>query len=193
MKGGEQSWKNKFGYQLGMKYYDAFSVKNLMIQAEYNHVRPYVYSHSNILTNYGHNNQSMGHLWGANFREFVGIARYYKGRWFGDAKLVYGIKGFDYANSGPNTNYGGNIYRDYEDERFADSGVVIGQGNKTNIMIADLQAGYVVNPVMNLKVFGNLIYRNFDPASQTLNTFKSDTMWFSVGLRSDLFNWYYDF
>ncbi len=75
MKGGEQSWKNKFGYQLGMKYYDAFSVKNLMIQAEYNHVRPYVYSHSNILTNYGHNNQSMGHLWGANFREFVGIAR----------------------------------------------------------------------------------------------------------------------
>lgn len=193
MKGGEQSWKNKFGYQLGMKYYDAFSVKNLMIQAEYNHVRPYVYSHSNILTNYGHNNQSMGHLWGANFREFVGIARYYKGRWFGDAKLVYGIKGFDYAGSGANTNYGGNIYRDYEDERFADIGVVIGQGNKTNIMIADLQAGYVVNPVMNLKVFGNLIYRNFDPASQTLNTFKSDTMWFSVGLRSDLFNWYYDF
>ena len=193
MKGGEQSWKNKFGYQLGMKYYDAFSVKNLMIQAEYNHVRPYVYSHSNILTNYGHNNQSMGHLWGANFREFVGIAKYYKGRWFGDAKLVYGIKGFDHANNGPNTNYGGNIYRDYEDERFADTGVVIGQGNKTNIMIADLQAGYVVNPVMNLKVFGNLIYRNFDPASQVLNTFKSDTMWFSVGLRSDLFNWYYDF
>lgn len=193
MKGGEQSWKNKFGYQLGMKYYDAFSVKNLMVQAEYNHVRPYVYSHSDILTNYGHNNQSMGHLWGANFREFVGIARYYKGRWFGEAKLVYGIKGFDYADSGANTNYGGNIYRDYEDDRFADTGVVIGQGNKTNIMIADLQAGYVVNPVMNLKVFGNLIYRNFDPASETLNTFKSDTVWFSIGLRSDLFNWYYDF
>ncbi|WP_313806262.1 gliding motility protein RemB [Flavobacterium sp.] len=193
MKGGQQSWKNKFGYQLGAKYYDAFSVKNLMLQMEYNHVRPYVYSHSNILTNYGHNNQSMGHLWGGNFREVVAIARYYKNRWFGDAKLVYGIKGFDYENAGAGTNYGGNIYRDYEDERYADTGVTIGQGNKTNIMMADLQLGYTVNPTMNLKVFGNFIYRNFSPSADTATTFKSDTTWFSIGLRSDLFNWYYDF
>jgi len=193
MKSGENSWKNKFGYQLGAKYYDAFKVKNLMVQVEYNHVRPYVYSHSNVLTNYGHNNQSMGHLWGANFREFVGIARYYNERWFADAKLVYGVKGFDFADSGANTNYGGNIYRDYEEERYADTGVTIGQGNKTTIMVADLQVGYVVNPVMNLKVFGNLIYRNFDPTAATATTFKSNTAWFSIGLRSDLFNWYYDF
>ena len=193
MVGGNQSWKNKFAYQLGAKYYDAFDVKNLMLQAEYNHVRPYVYSHSNVLTNYGHNNQSMAHLWGANFREFVAIGRYYKGRWFADAKLVYGVKGFDFSESGPQSNYGGNIYRDYEEDRYADSGVKIAQGNKTNILIADLQAGYVVNPVMNLKIFGNLIYRNFDPLAETATTFKSDTVWFSVGLRSDLFNWYFDF
>jgi len=193
MKSGNGSWKNKYAVQLGAKYYDAFKVKNLMLQMEYNAVRPYVYSHSDPLTNYGHNNQSVGHLWGANFREVVGIARYYKGRWFADAKLVYGVKGFDYANSGANSNYGGDIYRDYEDDRYADTGVKIGQGNKTNIMIADLQAGYLVNPTMNLKVFGNLIYRNFNPLADTANTFKSNTTWFSVGLRSDLFNWYYDF
>lgn len=193
MKGGNQSWKNKFGYQLGAKYYDAFKIKNLMLQAEYNHVRPYVYSHSRSITNYAHNNQSMGHLWGANFREFVAIGRYYKGRWFADAKLVYGIKGFDYASSGANTNYGGDIYREYDVDRYADTGVKVGQGNKTTIMIADLQAGYVVNPTMNLKVFGNLIYRNFDPLADTATTFKSNTTWFSIGLRSDLFNWYYDF
>ncbi|ESU20061.1 hypothetical protein FCR2A7T_14710 [Flavobacterium cauense R2A-7] len=204
MKGGNQSWKNKFGYQLGAKYYDAFKIKNLLLQAEYNHVRPYVYSHSRAITNYAHNNQSMGHLWGANFREFVAIGRYYKGRLFADAKLVYGIKGFDYAksidpenNPIPNSNYGGDIYREYDVERYSDTGVKVGQGNKTTIMIADLQAGYVVNPTMNLKVFGNLIYRNFDPtkevASATLNIQKSNTVWFSIGLRSDLFNWYYDF
>jgi len=193
MKGGNQSWKNKFGYQLGAKYYDAFKIKNLMLQAEYNHVRPYVYSHSRSITNYAHNNQSVGHLWGANFREFVAIGRYYKGRWFADAKLVYGIKGFDYASSGANTNYGGDIYREYDVDRYADTGVKVGQGNKTTIMIADLQAGYVVNPTMNLKVFGNLIYRNFDPLADTATTFKSNTTWFSIGLRSDLFNWYYDF
>lgn len=195
IKDGQQSWKNKFGYQLGGKYYDAFKIKNLLLQAEYNHVRPYVYSHSRAITNYAHNNQSMGHLWGANFREFVAIGRYYKGRWFADAKLVYGIKGFDYASSGARTNYGGDIYREYdvEGERYLDTGVKVGQGNKTTIMIADLQAGYVVNPIMNLKVFGNLIYRNFDPLAETATTFKSNTTWFSVGFRSDLFNWYYDF
>jgi hypothetical protein len=31
--------------------------------------------------------------------------------------------------------------------------VWFGQGNKTTILIADLQAGYLVNPATNLKVF----------------------------------------
>jgi hypothetical protein len=34
------------------------SIDNLLLQLEYNHVRPYVYSHSVPITNYGHNNQS---------------------------------------------------------------------------------------------------------------------------------------
>jgi hypothetical protein len=41
-------------------------------------VRPYVYSHSVPITNYGHNNQSIGHQWGGNFKEFIAIARYHK-------------------------------------------------------------------------------------------------------------------
>jgi hypothetical protein len=45
-------------------------------------VRPYVYSHSVPITNYGHNNQSIGHQWGGNFKEFIAIARYHKGRYF---------------------------------------------------------------------------------------------------------------
>ena len=60
-------------------------------------------------------------------------------------------------------------------------------------MIADLQLGYIVNPSANLKVFGNFMYRNFDPTAETVNTLKSNTTWFSIGLRSDLFNWYFDY
>ena len=41
IKGGNNSWKNKFGYQLGAKYFNAFRVENLMLQFEYNRVRPY--------------------------------------------------------------------------------------------------------------------------------------------------------
>lgn len=193
IKGGNKSWKNKFGYQLGVKYYHAFTVRNLFIQAEYNHVRPYVYAHSNILTNYGHNNQSLGHQWGGNFREFVGIARYHYGRYFADAKFTVGQRGLDFSNSGPNSNYGGDIYRSYDDDRFADTGVAIAQGNKTNIFIADIQAGYLVNPSANMKLFGSLIYRNFDPSVDTALHFKESTTWFSIGLRCDIFNWYFDY
>ncbi len=193
IKGGNKSWKNKFGYQLGAKYYNAFAVKNLLLQAEYNHVRPYVYAHSNVLTNYGHNNQSLGHQWGGNFREFIGIARYHYGRYFADVKFTVGQRGLDFSSSGPNSNYGSDIYRNYEDDRYADTGVVVGQGNKTNILIVDFQAGYLVNPSTNMKLFGSLIYRNFNPAVDTAQHFKESTTWFSVGLRCDIFNWYFDY
>ncbi|WP_445455774.1 gliding motility protein RemB [Flavobacterium sp. HNIBRBA15423] len=190
---GNKSWRNKFGYQIGAKYYDAFKIKNLMLQIEYNHVRPYVYSHSNPLTNYGHNNQSMGHAWGGNFRELIGIARYFNGRYFGEVKFTYGQRGFDFNSSTDSFNYGGDIYLNYEDNRPFDTGVTVAQGNKTNIMIADLQLGYVVNPSSNLKIFGSFLYRDFNPKIQTATLQKSNTTWFSVGIRSDLFNWYFDY
>jgi hypothetical protein len=193
IKKRDNSWKNKYGYQLGVKYYDAFGVKNLLVQAEYNHVRPYVYSHSDPITNYGHNNQNIGHQWGGNFRELIAIARYHQGRYYADAKLTAGTRGLDFDTTDDQFNYGGNIYKDYDLKRPFDSGVKVGQGNKTTIVIADLQAGYLVNPATNLKVFGSYIYRNFDPTKNTATTFKESTSWFTFGLRTDIFNWYFDY
>lgn len=191
--GGQQSWKNKYGYQLGAKYYDAFQVKNLLLQLEYNHVRPYVYQHSNILTNYGHNNQSLGHQWGGNFKEVVAIARYHKGRWSADAKFTVGKRGLDFDTATDSLNYGGNPYKNYNDNRPYDTGVKVGQGNATNVFIADLQTAYLINPTTNIKVFASLIYRNFDPLANNPLNFKETTTWFSLGIRADIFNMYYDF
>lgn len=193
VKAGDKSWKNKFGYQLGAKYYHAFSVKNLLLQLEYNHVRPYVYAHSEAITNYGHNNQSLGHNWGGNFKEVVAIARYFKGRYFADAKITFGQRGLDFNTTEDSFNYGGNIYLDYDIDRPFDTGVTIGQGNKTTIFIADLQAGYLINPSTNMKLFGSLIYRSFDPTADTASDFKENTTWFSLGIRCDIFNWYFDY
>ncbi len=193
VKEGDNSWKNKYGYQLGVKYYNAFKVENLLLQLEYNHVRPYVYSHSMPITNYGHNNQSLGHQWGGNFRELIGIARYHKGRYFADAKITMGTRGLDFDTTEDSFNYGGNIYKDYDEQRPFDSGVKVGQGNKTAIFIADMQAGYLVNPSTNLKLFGSFIHRNFNPSKNTLETFKESTSWLSLGLRADVFNWYFDY
>jgi hypothetical protein len=193
MKAGNKSWKNKYGYQLGVKYYNAFNIKNLLLQVEYNHVRPYVYAHSEAITNYGHNNQSLGHNWGGNFKEFIAIARYHKGRYFADAKVTFGTRGLDFKTATDNFNYGSNIYLSYSDNRPFDSGVTIGQGNKTNIFIGDLQAGYLINPSTNMKLFASLIYRDFNPTTETDTAFKETTTWFSVGLRCDIFNWYFDY
>ncbi|WP_269685783.1 energy transducer TonB [Flavobacterium lacustre] len=193
IKSGDNSWKNKFGYQLGAKYYNAFQVNNLLLQLEFNHVRPYVYSHSVPLTNYGHNNQSVGHQWGGNFKEFIAIARYHKDRYFADAKVTVGTRGLDFDTTEDSYNYGGNIYKDYEENRPFDTGVKVGQGNKTAVFIADIQGGYLVNPATNLKLFGSYIYRSFDPTQNTATTFNESTNWFTLGLRADIFNWYFDY
>ncbi|WP_397364743.1 gliding motility protein RemB [Olleya sp. R77988] len=189
--GGNKSWKNKFGFQLGAKYYNAFKVKNLMLQAEYNQVRPYTYSHNTIVLNYAHNNQPMAHLWGANFRELVLIGRYQKERWFGEAKLITGVRGFDINDGTDNFSYGGDIFADEED-RPSDTGITIGQGIKTTSVNASAQLGYLVNPASNLKAFVNLSYRNFNPEAQTVSVLNNSTVWINFGIRTDLFNWYFD-
>jgi len=188
MFGSEKSWKNKLGFQLGAKYYNAFKVKNLLLQAEYNQVRPYTYSHDELLLNYGHNNQSMAHLWGANFREFIGIAHYNYKRWYGMAKLIYGQRGLD---KGDGVSYGGDIFVSY-DLRPTDNGISLLQGNKTNVFIADVQAGYLVNPSTNLKAFVNITQRSFSKEIST-TPYEENTTWFNVGLRTDLFNNYADY
>ena len=191
VKAGDKSWKNKFGIQLGVKYFNAFKVENLLLQFEYNRVRPYTYSHNTVVLNYAHNNQSMAHLWGANFSEAILIARYRYKRWYGDAKLIYGTRGLDFNNGTDNFNYGGDIYRSENDRPF-DTGVEVGQGLQTKTFNGNLQAGYLINPATNLKVFTDITVRNFNPDAITATTFKNSTVWFNFGVRTDLFNWYFD-
>lgn len=190
--GGNGSYKNKTGYQLGIKYYDAFGLKNLTLQAEYNRVRPFTYSHNTVVLNYGHANQSMAHTLGANFSEFIMIARYDHGRIFADAKVIVAKRGFEFNTETDNFFYGGNIYGT-EDDRENDLGNELAQGNTTDFIHAELQAGYLINPATNLKIYGSLIYRDFKPMENTETVFENQTTWLNFGLRTDLFNWYNDF
>lgn len=189
--GGEGSWKNKHGFQLGAKYFNAFNIPELYLQAEYNQVRPYTYSHNTVTLNYGHNNQSMAHFWGANFKEVIGIVRYRQGRYYGMVKAIYGLRGFDYNTPEDTAYYGGDIYRSEEERPFETAS--IGQGNTVDSFFSEAEVGYLVNPATNLKFFGSFIYRNFDPQVNTANTFHNSTYWINVGLRTDIFNWYLDY
>lgn len=177
---------------MGMKYFNAFNVPDLYLQLEYNQVRPYAYSHNTGTLNYGHNNQSMAHLWGANFRELIAIGRYKLDRYYGTFKAIVGKRGFDYNNAQDDAAYGGDIYRS-ERERPMETGVEIGQGNTVISFFAETQVGYIVNPSTNLKLYSSLIYRNFDPAENTATVFEDNTIWLNFGIRTDIFNWYFDY
>ena len=186
-----KSFQNKQGVQLGVKYYDAFNVDNLQLQLEFNQVRPYVYSNNEIILNYGHNNQSMAHLWGANFRELIAIARYQNDRWYGTAKAIYGKRGFEIGDI-DDVYYGGSIYGNDENIP-SEFGIEIGQGNTATTLIGNVELGYIVNPSTNFKCYANVLYRNhtidqFDPVN-----LEESTVWVNFGIRTDIFNWYFDY
>ena len=183
------SKNNKYGFQLGFHYYDAFKMDNLSLQGEVNLVRPYTYSHNNTELNYSHYYQPLAHYWGNNFVEFIGIARYNKDRLFGNFKAIYGKKGFNFIDG--TTNYGGDLFQSFED-RVSENNTYF-QGNTANILIADLQLGYIVNPTTNLQIFANASFRSFK-AKEAIPYFeKENTTWFTVGLKTDVFNSYFDF
>ncbi len=189
--GDLSDWRNKFGLQLGAKYFNAFNVENLFLQLEYNYARPYTFSHKTPLLNFGHYSQPLAHLWGANFWETVGIANYKKGRWSAFAKLIYGKKGFDFIDQ-PTTSFGGDIFQS-NDRRIGDTGNELAQGNTANILIADLQARYLVNAANNTSLFASFTYRDFAPTINANGFPEGTTTWFSIGIKADLFNWYLDF
>ncbi len=188
---GNGSYQNKSAYQLGIKWQNPFQVQGLSLQAEYNRVRPYTYSHNSVILNYANSNQALAHPWGANFYEAVAIARYTKDRWYGIGKVIYGKRGFDKLDGTDNAFYGGNIYRS-EDDRIADLGNTLAQGNTAAFFYGQLEAGYIINPASRLTFYAQVIYRDVDPAFDNAVVRDENTLWLNLGLRTDIFNWSYD-
>jgi hypothetical protein len=121
-------WANKWGLQLGGKYFNAFSVKNLDLQAELNLIRPYTYTHRDLMTNFTHYNQPLAHPLGAGIREFIGQARYQPHKdWVVLLKAGYYQQGQDTGVA----NYGSNILKSY-DTRESDYGVHMINGVPTH-------------------------------------------------------------
>ncbi len=191
-------WANKYGYQLGYKKFNLFGIDNLLLQTEYNYVRPYTYAHHNPLQNYAHYNQPLAHPLGANFSEKILMLKYRYDRWELVAKLIRAKYDADFQ--GDQTSYGSNLYLStgsFASEsnlqaigsgRPSDFGVFMYQGNMTNVDFKSLDIAYVVNFKTNLKFNFGYTLRQF---SDQLDN--ETTKFIHFGLKSDLFNHYYDF
>jgi hypothetical protein len=135
-------WANTWALQLGGKYFDAFTVKNLDLQAELNVVRPYTYTHSDTIANYTNYNQPLADPLGANFIQLIGIARYQPvKRLFLTLKGTYYLQGVDTGG----VNYGSDIFLSYG-SRVQNYGVRILQGVKTNCALINLNVSYELKP-----------------------------------------------
>ena len=163
IKAGTGWWANKWGLQLGAKYIDAFTVKNLDLQVEMNAVRPFTYSHGDSVANYTHYNQPLAHPLGANFKEVIGIARYQPApRWLIEGKLMGWKQGLD-SNS---QSYGSNIFLPNTPPfRVGDYGYKIGSGMEAKTIYASLLLSYEVK--QNLFIEASAVYRKFDVPSNT--------------------------
>lgn len=186
---GTGAWVNKFGWQVGVKGYD-FLAEGLFARLEYNAARPYTFSHRDVLTNYAHYGQPLGHPWGSNFHEGIVQLMYNHKRWEAEARFHYGVMGLDASNG---EDWGMDVYKSYN-ERERDNGNYIGQGNKGVYTYLRLRGAWVVNPATGLKMEAGMNLRNLKSDEVTTTPFSSgEYNYFFVGLRTEFFNNYYDF
>jgi hypothetical protein len=183
IKGGNGWWANKFGYQLGAKYIDAFGIRNMDLQVETNRVRPFTYTHFDSVSNYTHSNQPLAHPLGANFHEVIGIIKYQPVKQLQiTARLVYYKQGLDSAG----LNTGNNVLSSY-DTRPRSYSWRVGSGDKATCLYLD---GFV-----SYEVYGNLFIdvsvtsRNF----KTVLTGEQKTTMFSFGMRWNISRREFDF
>lgn len=183
IKSGNGWWANKWGIQAGYKTYNLFNISNLDIQTEFNYVRPYMYTHLNSTTNYGHYNQPLAHPLGANFWESVSFIKYNYKRFFIQARFSHALHGSDSAG----LNYGSDIWQSYTTHA-KEYDNYVGQNNPVKLQYINLSLSYLVNPATNLN-----IYVSYTKRREWADSFDKTQSLISFGIRTTLGNFYYDF
>ncbi len=183
IRAGNQWWANKQGGQLGIKTFDFLGVKGLGVQTEFNLVRPFTYSHLTSLQNYAHNQQSLAHPVGSNFRESVSFIRYQKNNWYFEEQFNFLTVGLDSSS----ISYGGDMFVSYV-QRDGEYGHEIGQGETHKVFYNSIKASYLLVKELNMRAFGQVIYRR-----DRYNDLANNTVLFRFGVSTDLWNQYRDF
>lgn len=170
-------WGNKFGYQLGAKYINAFGIPFLDAQVEWNQVRPYTYSHYDSQSNYSNYKQTLAHPLGANFNELIFAVRYQATP---HLLLQSTLHLMDTGEDMDSISYGGNVILP-NTQRPGDYGHHIGQGIETNISYWSSSAQYELSP--GVFIDARVILRNKTSASPERNL---KTNLFQFGVRYNM-------
>jgi hypothetical protein len=160
-------WGNKYGFQVGIKYYELFKVNGLFFRMETNLIRPYTFSHGEAYVsngianlNYGNYVQPMAHPSGADFLEGIIELKYNKGRFYSAFEIVKVKKGIDFQYD--TVSFGGNVYRSYAN-RTGDVGVNFLQGSLIDFTYSNIDVSYIINPKFGLAFTLHTEYRLYRP------------------------------
>lgn len=159
----ESTLGNAIGYQIGAKYFDAFMVKNLFLQLEYNDVAEGAYRNpvNNSIANqsFFHYNQNLAFTLNSG-KEFVALLDYKYQRLFFNAKVNMQYITFQKFDLYKNTFFSTRI-------------------------------GYTINSAYNFNVSLGYTIRNQD--FYGFNNSNNKTTFYTFAIKTNLYNSYYDF
>ena len=174
-------WGNKQGWQFGSKYINAFNVKGLSLQVEYNQVRPYTYTHGLVQQNYAHYGMPLAHPFGANFTEFLGFINYRRNKFQISWQGMHAVVGKDSLST--TSNIGQNIFTSYV-TRNKEYGNYTTQGIKTTILQSNIKFTYYIIPDLNLRIELGYMQRSEKNALK----YQLQNPFFYIGIKSSFWN-----
>lgn len=181
------SVQNKTGFQAGLKWFKAFSLPGMYLQAEYNQVRPYTYGGNPLALSFTHYNEPLAHPLGSNFREALMMGTYRYKFMLLESQLSYAVQG---KNDGT-IDWGAyplirNRTLPEQVEQTSQSQLL--QGIRTEIMQVFAGVSWMINPVNTLHLSFEFHFR------QVISEGIHDrTNFFVIALRTNRINHYYDF
>ncbi len=181
LDGLKKDSKDRWGVQAGIKGAGLAGAEALTYILEYNTVKPYTFAQTNRLISYAHYNQPLGHLYGANFREMLGILGYTYKRFGFTGEALYSRYGLDKDG----VNYGKAIFNT---TNIGDAGTSTGQGLSTDLYYLDGRVSYLLNPKYNLRFEIGGVFRK-----EKNDLTDNNTSWITLGFRSSFRNLYQDF
>ncbi|MCR5456365.1 MAG: hypothetical protein K6F33_15415 [Bacteroidales bacterium] len=158
IKEHNDTWNNKYAYQLGVKGF-AGGFSYLL---EYNYIRPYIYSHDRPLNSYSLYGQPLAHPYGANLKEAVVNLKYKMEKFDFDLLFDYIKRGMDYDIY----SYGNNVLRPYT-SRHHNTGNVICQGLGVKNLLVTLDARWCPDALRNFCVFARVGVQHSDDFNNT--------------------------
>ncbi|MCX7987712.1 MAG: hypothetical protein N2662_12315 [Bacteroidales bacterium] len=172
--------KENIGIQTGIKWYNAFSIRNLFLLGEWNFAGTKAYTSYDSLLAYSHFNQPLAHIQGNNFDEKIAFMSYSIGRL---SSTVHGVwTSYGQKNMGLLKSKSRFVKKIYYATPF------IGEGAYTSTQYVAFSLSYKINPKAHQNIEIGYISRQ-----STVATLKLHSEIFYLSFKVNWFNTYFDF